>query len=106
MDNERYKPIPYDHEAALAKDLKNPEFKKAYDELEEEFSVLDTFLSARKHAQMTQEQVADAMHTSRSAVARIESAGRKSKNSPTVDSLRRYATAVGCKLKIELVPID
>ncbi len=106
MDKEKYNPVAYDHEATLAEEMKDPEFKAAYDALEDEFAILDTFLKARKHANMTQEQVAKAMHTSRSAIARIESAGGKSKNSPTVDSLRRYAKAVGCKLKIELVPID
>ena len=41
------------------------------------------------------------MGTTKSAVSRLEAAG---KHAPSVASLKKYAEAVGCKLKIELVP--
>jgi DNA-binding XRE family transcriptional regulator len=105
MIKEKFKPVEYDHDATLKKELKNPKFRKEYEALEDEFALLDTFLKARRHAHMTQEEVAEAMHTSRSTVARIESSGGSKKHSPSLHTLRKYARAVGCKLKIDLVPI-
>jgi len=41
------------------------------------------------------------MGTTKSAVSRLKSAG---KHTPSVGTLQRYAEAVGCDIKIELVP--
>ncbi|MFL5237846.1 MAG: helix-turn-helix domain-containing protein [Rhizomicrobium sp.] len=79
------------------KQLKDPEFRKEYDALEEEFSLINELLSARSKAKLTQAQVARRMGTSQSAVARIES-GR----TPSLTSLRKYARAVGRKVEIRL----
>lgn len=56
-------------------------------------------LAAR--AGLTQEAVAARMGTTKSAVSRLEAAG---KHAPSVASLKKYAATVGCTLKIELVP--
>jgi predicted transcriptional regulator len=79
------------------KQLKNPEFKKAYDALEEEFALIGELLKARTRAKLTQAQVAKRMGTSQSAVARMES-GR----APSMASLRKYAKATGSKIEIRL----
>lgn len=104
MPNDKFNPVPYDHEKTLEEELKNPTFRKAYEALEDEFELLKVFLDARKRVHMTQADVAEAMHTSRSTVARIESCGKERQASPSLNTLRRYAQAVGCKLKLELVP--
>ncbi|MEI8174085.1 MAG: hypothetical protein WCH07_11480 [Deltaproteobacteria bacterium] len=44
------------------------------------------------------------MGTKAPAVARIEAGGGSKRHSPSIATLRRYAEAVGCKLKIEFVP--
>lgn len=41
-----------------AKALQNPEVKRAYEELEPEFELIDTLLSMREEAGLTQQQVA------------------------------------------------
>jgi transcriptional regulator with XRE-family HTH domain len=46
------------------------------------------------------------MHTSRSTIARIEACGNAQHHSPSVGTLRRYAKALGYKLKIELEPVS
>ena len=48
---------------------------------------------------MTQAQVAERMGTKQSAVARME-AGH---GNMTLDSIRRYAQATGCVVRVELV---
>ena len=84
-------------ETWLREKLKNPTFKKEYDSLEDEFSLINELLKARTRAKLTQAQVARRMGTSQSAVARLES-GR----SPSLASLRKYAKATGSKVEIRL----
>jgi DNA-binding XRE family transcriptional regulator len=52
---------------------KDPEFVAAYDALEEEFALAASLIKARAEADMTQEQVAEAMGTTQAVVARLES---------------------------------
>ncbi|HET8940706.1 MAG TPA: helix-turn-helix transcriptional regulator [Rudaea sp.] len=42
------------------------------------------------------------MGTTKSAISRLESAGKK--HAPSVATLQRYAQAVGCDLQVKLVP--
>jgi transcriptional regulator with XRE-family HTH domain len=92
------------HDKFVAKLLSDPEVKAEYDAMEDEFALFDEFLKARRNAGLTQAEVAARMGTKPPAVARIEAGGGSKKHSPSVATLRRYAKAVGCKLKIELVP--
>ena len=99
QDEDRYSPVPADFDKWLEK----PAVRKAYEEREPAYAVLDACLTARKLAGMTQADVAQAMGTSRPAVARIESA--RPTHAPSVATLQRYAAAVGCRLRIELEPL-
>jgi len=93
------------HEEMVSEWMKDPEFKAEYDALEEEFSILDQCLAARKRAGLTQAETAKKMGTKAPAVARIESGGGSKKHSPSISTLRKYADAVGCKLEIKLIPL-
>lgn len=53
---------------------------------------------SRKQAGLTQQQVAERMHTNRSFVARVETQG----GNLTIATVERYARAVGKHLKMEL----
>ncbi|NDZ14629.1 hypothetical protein C7T35_34925 [Variovorax sp. WS11] len=50
---------------------------------------------------LTQDAVAERMGTTKSAISRLESAG---KHAPSLATLKRYAQAVGCELQVKLVP--
>jgi DNA-binding XRE family transcriptional regulator len=78
--------------------MKNPEYQREYDALEDEFAMAETFIRARAHANLTQEQVAERMGTTQSAVARLESGRSK----PSMRTLERFADAVGAKVKLVL----
>ena len=52
---------------------------------------------------LTHEEVADRMGTKTPAVARLEAGGGDKQHSPSISTLRKYATAVGCHLEIRLV---
>jgi transcriptional regulator with XRE-family HTH domain len=80
--------------------MKDPAFKAEYDALEEEFALASELIRARAAAKLSQAQVAARMGTTQSAVARLES-GR---TLPSLSSLQRYASAVGCGVRIALAP--
>jgi DNA-binding XRE family transcriptional regulator len=104
MTDDKYDPVPLDLNAAHARWMKDPEFKKAYDELEEEFAALGELLRARQAAGLTQAQVAERMGVAQASVGRLESSAGSRKHAPSVATLRRYADAVGCELRITLTP--
>lgn len=79
---------------------KDPEFRKAYAALEPEFAVAQQLIAARNRAGMSQAEVARRMGTTQSSVARLESGQRL----PAMNSLRRYANAIGHRLEVRLVP--
>ena len=75
-------------------------FTEAYDALELEYAVVNQMLKARSRAGLTQDVVAERMGTTKSAISRLESAG---KHAPSLTTLKRYAAAVGCELQVRLV---
>ncbi|WP_428829515.1 helix-turn-helix transcriptional regulator [Acidithiobacillus thiooxidans] len=58
-------------------------------------------LNARARAGLSQDVVASRMGTTRSAVSRLETAG---KHAPSLSTLKRYADAVDCEIQVTLVP--
>jgi ribosome-binding protein aMBF1 (putative translation factor) len=87
-------------EKAFAEWRKDPGYVAAYDALDEEFALAAALIKARAEADMTQEQVAEAMGTTQAVVARLES-GR---NMPSTRTLQRFAKATGTKLRISFEP--
>ncbi len=91
------------HEQLKKRALSDPAVRAEYDALEEEFALLNELVKARNKAHMTQKDIAEQMGTTTSVIGRLESGGGKRQHSPTLATLRRYARAVGCELKIKLV---
>jgi len=104
MADMKYDLVSYDPKKKLENDLLNPDFKDAYEALEDEFATLDALLAARRQAGMTQEQVAAKMGVSQPSLARVEASLGSHRHSPSLEMLRKYAAAVNCKLEIRLVP--
>ena len=61
-----------------------------------------TLIAARRRISMTQGEVAALMRTTPSAVSRLES-GRYAR--PSLTTIERYASAVGCRARIALDPV-
>jgi DNA-binding XRE family transcriptional regulator len=97
----KYQPVKHDHKAFLERARKRKGFSEAYDALEIEYQVADQLIKARARAGLTQDAVAEMMGTTKSAISRLEAAG---KHAPSLGTLKRYADAVGCKLQVRLVP--
>jgi DNA-binding XRE family transcriptional regulator len=94
----KYIPVPHDQKTFLAKARAREGFSEAYYALE--YQVAGQMLQARSRAGLTQDAVAERMGTTKSAVSRLESAGR---HAPSLTTLKRYASAVGCELQVKLV---
>ena len=101
MADLKYKPVPHNHAAFLVAARQRPGFNDAYDSLELEYTVATQMLKARAKAGLTQDAVAERMGTTKSAISRLEGAGR---HAPSLATLKKYAAAVGCDLQIKLVP--
>ena len=101
MADLKYQPVTHDHTAFLDNAKRREGFKKAYEDLEEEYALAKEMLSARARVGLSQEAVAELMGTTKSAISRLEAAG---KHAPSLTTLKKYAHAVGCHLEIRLVP--
>ena len=80
------------HNELMASD---EEYREEYEALEQEFSIARAAISARKHANLTQKELADLMDTSQQAIARIEGG-----HLPSMRTLERLAAATGTHLKV------
>jgi DNA-binding XRE family transcriptional regulator len=101
MPELKFKPVRHSHKEFLTKAATHKGFIEAYDALALEYQVANQMLKARSRAGLTQDAVAERMGTTKSAVSRLESAG---KHAPSLTTLKRYAKAVGCDLQVRLVP--
>jgi transcriptional regulator with XRE-family HTH domain len=84
-----------------ARALARPDVRREYEGLKEEFEILDEILKARAEAGVTQAELAARIGTTQSAVARLETT--MGKHSPSIGTLKRYASALGYRLQVRLV---
>ena len=87
-------------ENVFAEWRKDPTYVKVYDALADEFSLAAAMIEARAHAGLTQEQLAQRMHTTQAVIARLESGRVK----PSTRTLERLAAATGMRLRISFEP--
>ena len=85
----------------LAEQLKNPKFKKEWDELEDEYQIIENIVKARIEAHMTQTQLSEVTGITQSDISKIENGNGN--GNPSLKTLRKIAHAFGKKLKIEFV---
>jgi len=88
-----------DFQEYLAEQLKDPEFKRYYNEHGEQLKIAYQILQLRKNKKMTQVELARKIGTKQSNVARME-AGQQNF---TIEILQKIAMVFECKLKIEFL---
>ena len=81
--------------------MKEPNYRREYDLLEEEFALAAAVAKARQRAGLSQAELARRMKTTQSTIARLES-GR---GRPSTRTLTRFAKATGHRLKISFEPM-
>ena len=78
--------------------LADPEVRRAYAALDEEFGLARELIAARVRAGFTQAQLAQRMGTTQSAIARLESGAQL----PSVKTLLRFAKATDSRPVLKL----
>ena len=88
-----------DFQEYLSKQLKNPKFKKYYDEYSKQLEIAYQILKLRKQKKMSQTELAKKIGTKQTNVARME----RGQQNFTTDTLQKIANAFGRELKIDFV---
>jgi ribosome-binding protein aMBF1 (putative translation factor) len=77
--------------------LKNPAFKKAYEESEIEYQIARALIKARIENGYTQKQLAKRLNTKQSVISRVENA----KTTPSISFLKRVAEVLNTSLQVK-----
>jgi len=78
---------------------KDSAFSENFEDGYQEFKIGEMLKQARKETGLTQEEIALAMHTQKSAISRIENHAQDIK----LSTLQAFAHIMGKELKIELI---
>jgi DNA-binding XRE family transcriptional regulator len=82
--------------------LKDSEVREEYEKLKPIYELRKQLIALRKEAGLTQEDLAEKLHTKKSNISRLESAN--SKSSPRLSTIEEYAHAMGYDVKIDFIP--
>ena len=89
-------------EIALEKKMKEPGFRMEYEALEPEFAIMQAMIDARKNSGLTQKQLSDKTGIDQGDISKIEIG----EANPTLNTLKRLASGMNMKLKLEFTPIS
>jgi len=91
------------HKELKEKAMENKKVKNEFDALEPEFTLLRSILTARKKSGLTQADIAKRMGIKPPAVTRFETSLTTGKHSPSISTLKKYASVLGYNVEIRLV---
>ena len=86
----------------LKDQLKDPEFRKEYEALLPEQTLIQAFIDARCETGLTQKQLSDLTGIAQGDICKLE----KGKSNPSIRTLQKLAKGMGRVLRIEFVPED
>lgn len=86
----------YTLEDDLKKRLKNPEFRRSWEESELEYQLSRALIEKRLSKKISQRDLAKKANTTQAVISRIEAMN----SNPSIGLLKRLAGAMGLKLKI------
>ena len=84
------------------KALADSKVREEYEQLELACELRKKLIALRKEAGLTQEELADMLHTQKSNISRLENVN--SPTSPKLSTIEDYAKAIGYKVKISFEP--
>lgn len=85
----------------LQEQLKDPEFKKEWDDIQPEMDVIRAMIDARIEQNLTQKDLAARTGIDQADISKLENGTRD----PSLKLLKKLASGLGMRLKIEFVPI-
>lgn len=83
----------------LAEQLKDEEFRKEYEALEPEFTIMQAMIDARNSEGLTQKELSERSGIAQGDISKMENGNAN----PSIRTLQRLASAMGKKLRIEFV---
>ena len=84
----------------LDEQLKDPEFRQEYENLEPEVDIIRAMIEARKQQHITQQELSKRTGITQADISRIENGTRN----PSLDMIKRLAKGMGMRLKLEFIP--
>lgn len=85
----------------LNEQLKDPQFKKEWDDIQPEMDVIRAIIDNRIAQNLTQKELAERTGINQADISKIENGTRN----PSLKMLKRLAAGMGMALKIEFVPM-
>lgn len=85
----------------LNEQLKDPEFKKEWDDIQPEMDVIRAMIDNRIAQNLTQKGLAERTGINQADISKLENGTRN----PSLKMLKRLAAGMGMALKIEFVPM-
>jgi ribosome-binding protein aMBF1 (putative translation factor) len=79
--------------------MKDPEFKKAWDDLDPEFALLEGMIKAREKSGVSQAELARRVGTKQSVISRLE---RGAFSKATLETIKKVADALDMRLELKL----
>ena len=86
----------------LKRRLKDPEFKKEWDDIQPEMDVIRAMIDARIEQNLTQKELAARTGIDQADISKLENGTRN----PSLKLLKKLASGLGMQLKIEFVPMQ
>lgn len=86
----------YTFENHLKESLKDPAFRQMWEESEAEYQISRALIQKRLIQKMSQQELAERAQTTQAVISRVESMN----SNPSLNLLKRLASALGVKLKI------
>ncbi|MBR6474868.1 MAG: helix-turn-helix transcriptional regulator [Lachnospiraceae bacterium] len=83
----------------LAEQMKDEEFRKEYEALEPEFTIMQAMIDARNAEGMTQKELSERSGIAQGDISKMENGNAN----PSIKTLQRLAEAMGKSLRIEFV---
>lgn len=80
--------------------FRNPKVKKAYEDLQPEFAIVQALIDARVKKKISQKDLAKRMGTGQAVISRLENANA----SPSLSLIKRLANALNLKVELKFTP--
>lgn len=84
----------------LQEQLKDPKFKKEWDDIQPEMDVIRAMLDARIEQNLTQKELAERTGINQADISKLENGTRN----PSLKMLKKLAEGMNMELKIEFIP--
>lgn len=84
----------------LDEQMKDPEFKREWDDLQPEMAIAQAMIDARERCGITQKKLSEVTGIAQGDISKLEHGGAN----PSIKTLQRLAAGMGMTLKIEFLP--